>query len=469
MSHDGTFNTELGSATHQNFRRLGGDPERTPVILRVEDVIAKSVDWLWYGRIPKGNLTMIDGDPGQGKSWVTLAIASAVTRGSPLPGHSSEQLLQPGNVLLLTAEDSPADTIRPRLESLGADLSRVEILSAVRNPKGEESHLSLISDIKALELALVEGNHSLVIIDPLNAYLGGSLDTHKDAAMRSALAPLAQLADRYNVAILCIRHLTKSGRDKAIYRGQGSIAYTAAARVAHLVGTYEGTERVIVCIKNNLAPFPPSVAFEIKNGCLLWKGETDISVNALLTNDASSEERTTALDKAIVFLEEALSKKERPAKEIQQEAQKATISERTLKRAKAALRIDVWKVGAGKEGFWMWSLPSDTPKEAETEGESIRPSLNKDPVEAENPKKAADSPSDPSASFESKTTTCAKKDDNSSENKNHPQKNNDADHDQSGPLQDPHRYSKKVVQDLKDMKKRRQAAKKIPPSPNADH
>lgn len=387
------------ASRRKHHRRSDEEPDRSPSIIRIEDVIAEPVDWLWSDRIPKGNITMIDGDPGQGKSWLTLAITSAVTRGMLLPGHKPEQPSEPANVLLLTAEDSPANTIRPRLEKLGAELSRVSILAGVHDRRGDESHLSLLSDIAVVEQAIVEQKCALVIIDPLNAYLGTELDTHKDAAMRSVLTPLARLAERHHVAVVCVRHLTKSKRDKAIYRGQGSIAYTAASRVAHLVGTYQGNERVMICIKNNLAPFPASVAFEITDGCLVWKGETDVSVESLLSTDASGEDRTTAQDKAEAFLRDALSKEPRPVKEVTEASMKANISERTLKRAKSALRIESWKIG-GRDGFWMWALPTDTAKEAETKESSDRPSSKKKPDQAEKPEKAGDSPPSRVASFE---------------------------------------------------------------------
>src|SRR3989442_136267 len=169
----------------------------------------------------------------------------------------------PANVLILTAEDGLSDTVVPRLQELGADLSRVTVLTSVRR-EGKERHFSLVDDMAALEAALVGGDFALVIIDPLNAYLGTSLDTHRDAALRSVLTPLAALVERFGVALIAIRHLTKGARDRAIYRGQGSIAYTAAARVVHLVGVDPNNDkqRVIACIKNNLALHPPALAFE---------------------------------------------------------------------------------------------------------------------------------------------------------------------------------------------------------------
>ena len=138
-------------------------------------------------------------------------------------------------MLILSAEDGVADTIRPRLEDMGADLSRVTVLTAVIDEDGQERHPSLVDDLAALDEVLSAGSFGLVIVDPINAYLGTSLDTHRDAALRAVLTPLGKLAEKHNVVMDLVRHLTKGGADKAIYRGQGNIAYTAAARIGLLV------------------------------------------------------------------------------------------------------------------------------------------------------------------------------------------------------------------------------------------
>ncbi|MGB6836938.1 MAG: AAA family ATPase, partial [Dehalococcoidia bacterium] len=177
------------------------DTAGTPILVRLADVERQEVEWLWEGRLPKGRLTILDGDPGVGKSWLALAIATAITRGTSLPGQESAG--EPANVLLLTAEDGLADTVRARLEDMGADLKGVTVLTAVHDKEGNERHLSLVDNLAALDMALAPGGYGLVIIDPINAYLGIALDTHRDAALRSVLTPLAQLAERWGVAIIC--------------------------------------------------------------------------------------------------------------------------------------------------------------------------------------------------------------------------------------------------------------------------
>ncbi len=224
-----------------------------PVLVRLADVEREEVQWRWQHRIPTGKLTLVEGDPDTGKTFMTMALATAATRGTPLPGDYGR--FDAFDVLILTAEDGLGDTIRPRLEDMGADLNRVHALTSIRDFDGTEHFPNLKEDLLMLESALAGGNFGMIIIDPINAYLGG-VDGNRDTDIRSVLGPLAAIAERYNVAVVAVRHLTKGGRDKAIYRGLGGIGYTAAARSVLLVGKNPNhpTERVVVCIKHNLAP-----------------------------------------------------------------------------------------------------------------------------------------------------------------------------------------------------------------------
>ncbi len=328
---------------------------KTPVIISIADVQREEVDWLWMDRIPKKKLTIIEGDPGTGKSWLTMNIACAVTLGAALPGQGTRD---PANVLLLTAEDGLADTIRPRLEDMGANLSRVNALEGIKNKDGKEECFSLADDIEALEEALKNGEYALVIIDPINAYLGGNIDTYKDSALRSVLTPLAKLAERFNVAIVCVRHLSKGSGIKAIYRGVGSIGYTAAARVVHLVGINPNNEdeRAIICVKNNLAPKPPALSFELADKQFHWLGETTLTAEQLLGDP--TPQKLTAIDEAKEYLLDRLKDGPLRATEVENGAELLGISERTLKRAKSAIGVESNKEGFGNEGYWVLSLPN---------------------------------------------------------------------------------------------------------------
>jgi hypothetical protein len=317
------------------------------------DVQPEPVRWLWSNRIPVGKLTLIEGDPGVAKSWLTLALATALTTAGALPDDQGSR--SAGDVLLLSAEDGLADTVRPRLDALGADVTRVHVLQSVADRSGREREPSLISDLGAIEQTLASGDYRLVVVDPVNAYLGTKLDANRDTEIRAVLMPLARLAERAGVAVLGVRHLTKGGRDRAIYRGQGSIGYTAAARVVLLVGQDpdEPGRRVVVPIKNNLAPLASALAFEIADGRFLWCGESRLTAAALLAPDASAEQRT-ARDDAADFLRDLLADGPVAAQEAEQHGKDAGISSRTLRRARSQLGVKLTK--AGYQGRWEWSL-----------------------------------------------------------------------------------------------------------------
>jgi len=352
------------SPTKGRARDNGDRPEPVAVVVKLADVNREEIEWEWEARLPHRRIVLVEGDPGVGKSWLVLAIGAAITTGAPLPGQTAPR--EPGKVLLLTAEDGLADTVRPRMEDMGADLQRVKVLTAMRDEEGNERHPSLVDDLGAVEAVLSEGGYKLLIVDPLNAYLGVTLDTHRDAALRAALTPLALLAERWGVIVLCIRHLTKGGRDKAIYRGQGNIAYTAAARVVFLVGENpdDRGERVMICIKNNLAPLPPALAFELTEGRFLWRGITDVTAAALLRPDADEGERG-ALAEAEDFLRQLLADGPVEVKRVGEERREAGITERTLDRAKAILGVRSERQGGiASKGQWAWVLPKGANQDA---------------------------------------------------------------------------------------------------------
>lgn len=322
------------------------------------DVEMEEVEWIWEGRMPRGKLVLIDGDPGLGKSWLSYSIASDLSTGKALPGQQFSR--EPENVLLLTAEDGLGDTVKPRLESLGADTSYITAIEAVVDEEGKEAHLSLADHLESLEAEITSKKYALIIIDPINAYLGSQIDTYRDSDIRSVLSPLIKMADKHKVAILCIRHLTKSQGGKAIYRGLGTIGYTAAARVVHIVAKHPEIESqcVIACIKNNLAAPPPPLAFTIQDGVFTWIGETDISIDDLMGDNRASNQHGIALEEAKEYLLENLSTEEgRSVREVQKEANDFGISKRTLDRAKADLNIKPVKEGFGKGSKWVLKLP----------------------------------------------------------------------------------------------------------------
>lgn len=259
---------EKAEAVQPKVVQTATDQPITPVLVCLADVQSRPVEWLWSGRIALGKVTLIAGDPGLGKSFVTLDLAARVSRGMPWP--DAPTLSAPlGGVVLLSADDDLEDTIRPRLDAAGADVQRIKAIHAVRhnykeNPR--ESVFSLATDLVALEAA-IQATHGcrLVIIDPITAYLGAT-DSHKNAEIRGLLAPLAALAAKYHVAIVLVTHLNKSGNGPAVYRTIGSIAFAAAARAVWGVVKDKDNERrrLMLPVKNNLAADALGLAYSIE-------------------------------------------------------------------------------------------------------------------------------------------------------------------------------------------------------------
>jgi Bifunctional DNA primase/polymerase, N-terminal/AAA domain/Primase C terminal 1 (PriCT-1) len=332
-------------------KATGPKQERTPITVRVSDVQREEVSWLWHHRIPRGKLTIIEGDPGEGKSFLSQAIATAITRGFGLPGDEEQR--EPETVLIMSAEDGLADTIRPRLEDMGADIGRVVALRGLMDEEGKERCLTL-ADLDVIEKAIVEHRSALVIVDPIIAYVAGK-DTHKANEVRSLLAPLAALAEKYRNAILAIRHLNKSAT-KAAYRGQGSVDFLPACRSAFLAGEDpENPGQKVLChIKANLGPKTPSLTYTINEGRFLWGEETSITAEQVLAVPIEGDERSK-LEEAKGFLEDVLSNGPLPSSEVEKEAKGAGIAQTTLRRAKTALGVKPRKESFG--GGWTWSLP----------------------------------------------------------------------------------------------------------------
>jgi len=243
----------------------GSEPGLT--LVRMSDVTPQFVTWLWPGRIPAGKLTMIDGDPSTGKSTLCLDLAARVSTGSPWP--DGEPGNAPGGVFILSAEDGLDDTLAPRLMAAGADSSRIHAVTEVelRDDDGNpvKALPSLPRDIPLLERGIKAHGVALVVIDVFTAYLGGSVDAHKDQDIRGAMFPLKELAERTGAAILLIRHLNKDSGGNALYRGGGSIAITGAARAAYLIARDpDNPERRIMAVeKLNVAKEPLPLAYTL--------------------------------------------------------------------------------------------------------------------------------------------------------------------------------------------------------------
>jgi hypothetical protein len=334
-----------------------------PAVVCLADVTPEAVRWLWPGRIAQGKLTLIIGDPDKGKSCVTLDLAARVSTGLPWPDGTPAPC---GDVVLLTAEDGLSDTVRPRLDAMGGDPSRVHALTAIRTGDRERG-FDLTRDLEHLEAELGRTGAILVVIDPVSAYLGRA-DSYRDAEVRGILAPLAALAERTSVAIVGVMHLTKDAQRKVLYRAQGSLAFVAASRAVFAVAEDKDNpeRRLFLPVKNNLGPKPPGLAFRLLPSGSAARVEWDadpvtVDAEAALAGPEPPQERGER-EEAQEFLGKVLADGPVASEDVKRQARAAGIAERTLFRAKHDLGVK-----ADKDGFrggWVWSLSPKAAKAA---------------------------------------------------------------------------------------------------------
>jgi hypothetical protein len=346
----------IGDEPHAPDEELG---------ILLSTVQPERVEWLWRDRIPLGKLTIIDGDPGLGKSVLTLDLAARVSRGLAMPDGSPGRQ---GGVVLLSAEDGLADTIRPRLDAADADCERILALDSVlaEGGQGKERRLPVLPlDVSYLAAAVKRVGALLAVVDPLTAFLGAEVNAHRDTDIRRALFQLVRLAEETGAAVVVVRHLNKGMGSNPLYRGGGSIGIIGAARSGLLVAKDPDNpdRRVLASTKCNLAKLPASLAFDLTpadNGALRigWMGESPQTAESLLAAPRDDEDRD-AVHEAVEVLRSILDGGPVPAEEAKKEARKAGIAERTLLRAKDLLAVKSRK--AGFAGNWKWFLPNQTP------------------------------------------------------------------------------------------------------------
>lgn len=330
----------------QKFKERKGKmiSEKTLSLVRMSDVQLQEVKWLWKPYIPFGKITIIQGDPGEGKTTFALRLAAACSSGAGLPGM---EIAKPFNVIYQTAEDGLGDTIKPRLIESGADETRVLNIIEDTDP------LSL-SDMR-IEDAIIKTGARLMILDPIQGYIGERIDINRANEIRSVLKKVAAVADKMGCAIVLVGHLNKAQGSSSAYRGLGSIDFRAAARSVLLVGRLrkEPNVRVIVHDKSSLAPEGKSLAFNLGNedGFYWLDGYSEITAEELLSG--FSAETKTAIAEELIrdALEDG---KEVTAEEIFRKAAEKNISIRTVNEAKRKIgNVKSRKVGAG----WAWSIP----------------------------------------------------------------------------------------------------------------
>lgn len=318
----------------------------TPLkLINMDEVTTVPVKWLWKPYIPLGKITIIQGDPGEGKTTLALAVAAALSCGEMLPGDTEPR--EPMNIIYQTAEDGLADTIKPRLEAANADCSHILVI--------DESKEELSMNDERIEEAIKLTNAKLVILDPIQAYIGANVDMHRANEIRPVMAKLGRIAETYGCAVVLIGHMNKASGQKCAYRGLGSIDIPAVARSLLIVGKLKNdpSKRVMSHAKSSLAQNGQSLVFQInEHSGLEWCGTIDLTADQFLEDGGTS---VSKLESAKQFLLDILADGAKSQKEIQSAAEEMDFGNRTLKSAKTALGVKSIKVGEG----WLWKLPEE--------------------------------------------------------------------------------------------------------------
>lgn len=346
-------------------------PQNIIIHRQASEIEMKKINWLWSSRIARGKITMISGNPGLGKSQLIAYITGVITNSGTFADKTE---CIGGNVIILSAEDDAADTIVPRLKAANANLTKVNIIESVHKNNKQYQQFNLSTDISALEkLLLTLGDVAAIFIDPISAYLG-DIDDHKNSQVRSVLSPLSKLAEKYQVAIICISHHNKSGSPEALLRVLGSIGFVAAARAAFAVikDPDDENRRYFLPLKNNIGNDKTGLVFyiepvlvddAIETSRIQWvDGAITKTADEILRLQANPPKKT-ARDEAKEMMKELLSTGSKNSVDVISAIQDAGYSLRTIERVKADLGVISKKIGF-EEG-WLWHLPKNPSNEHE--------------------------------------------------------------------------------------------------------
>lgn len=335
-----------------------------PVATCAASISIAPVEWLWRERIAAGMLSVLDGDPGLGKSTIVADLAARITRGRALPGDDAPT--SPAGVILISFEEAPSQVMVPRLLAAKADPSKIHIWNT------DERHFDLVNSLSVLEKLIVEHGVRLVVIDPLMAALPVELNAHRDQDVRSVLAPVAGLAQRTGAAILLVRHLNKSGGGGAVYRGGGSIGIIGAARCGLALGKDPDSDgenddgrRVLAMSKCNVGRMAPAIRLRlvpapspapgVEVARIEWGGTAKVSADELV----APREEHGVLARATELLRDVMKDGPVLASEAHAALEANGVSQRTEARAKEKLGIVAKREGV--KGKWWWYTPDQLP------------------------------------------------------------------------------------------------------------
>lgn len=318
--------------------------QESKILTLYSDVKARSVKWIWYPYIPAGKITLLQGDPGDGKSTMMMHIISEISRGGILP--DGREIGRPHRAIYQCSEDGVKDTIKPRLEDCGADCRNIAFLD-------EEVHSGLTLDDERIREAIIEFRPWLVVIDPLQSYIESSSDLMMASKARRLMKRIGLWASTYDCGVVLIGHLNKSEGSKGLYRGLGSIDVAAAARsILHVEREHD--MRIVRQIKSNLAPAGEELRFEItKDDGFRWISSPE---NEEKPEEARSDIPKTKHEMTADMLKDLLKQGEVPASQVKELMKENEIGEKTLQEVKSALGIKSIR----RMKRWYWQMPGMT-------------------------------------------------------------------------------------------------------------
>jgi hypothetical protein len=333
-----------------------------PPVVALSQIAPEPLRWLSPGRLAAGKITLLDGDPGLGKSTLLCEFAARISRGDPLPGGDAAP---PRPVVLMSAEDDPYDTIRPRIDAAGGDPRRVIAFATLPNDASNETLGAIPDHLYVIEEIITRTRAALLIIDPLVAFLARGHNANSDQGVRRAFHALKGLAERTGVAIVAVRHLNKSMTANPLYRGGGSIGIIGAARCGLLLAPdpEDAERRILASTKDNLGLPPPSLAFRLLSSPgsdvarVVWEGESQWTAGQLLRESASGVPTHSLLADAREWLRAALADGPRSAREILREAADAGLGRNLLYTAR---KLEGGAIAKERipGGRWVWSYPT---------------------------------------------------------------------------------------------------------------
>jgi replicative DNA helicase len=334
-------------------------------VVRLSDIEPEEVRWLWKPYIPSRKMTILAGPPGVGKTFLTLAVITAITTGKPLPDQEGKTTIfpTPGDVLYLGNEDDAADTLRPRIDAMGGNADRIWLPKCLKHRRTRQKKAISLLDVDALRSAIEQYQARLVVVDPVQAFIGGAnIDMNNRQHISLVLSDIGELAKECDTAFLLVMHLNKGARDRTLDKVSGSGEFTSKVRSVLFIGRDPDNPnlRVMAQEKMSVAKEGASVRFSLDGGAFEWAGTSTVSATEMLQPDSVHTEKRTKLEEATEWLRDRLSDGVKyNGEELLREGESADMARRTLRRAAQELGVIIERE-RGARGRWFWSLPGDT-------------------------------------------------------------------------------------------------------------